>query len=149
MDSCGVIHLLSCAKHPTLWNRSQNQSDAVPNSFSPDRWNACIELLARPLHQLNAVQRPAALVDNALILFDGSAQSIQHHVATQRRRIGAQIIQRLRLTLWPLRGIATAAVNRAANFLARPRRLRVSRLSSSKNSEQCRKHEAAESAEPR
>src|ERR1700677_2239654 len=31
-------------------------------SFDPERWNACIRLLSRPLDELDAIQRPAALI---------------------------------------------------------------------------------------
>lgn len=31
------------------------------DKIAPERWNMCLELLCRPLHDLDAVQRPAAL----------------------------------------------------------------------------------------
>ena len=49
-------------------------SAEASDKIEPERWNTCLNLLCRPLHDLDAVQRPAALVFH----YDGRVQNGGH-----------------------------------------------------------------------
>ena len=56
MNITAFFHLIQTVRLPRTMN------SGCYKSFDPDHWNACLELLGRPLQLLNSIQRPAARV---------------------------------------------------------------------------------------
>jgi hypothetical protein len=72
-----------------------NESKNPPRrSFAPSRWNAWVELLCCPLENLNAIQRPAALVFD----YDGHVQNGGHssHLDSLNAMYDDELLQALR-----------------------------------------------------